>query len=693
MKILLCLFLAFTSSALAGPLVEVLEPEVLQKLDQPGVFSLATVLGAENAERDYLSRRGGELGLTRLKILRLNGFVESRNGLYKSLLDQITADVSEIKTTSGEKMAYSSEQAEKLAPAGNVARHFDPYFLTSARSAFPLIAVVNRIDRKDFSGACGELRFIYRLAYYRAEKRQNELLESRSTMPLFLNVVYEYSSAGGCESIARSWNSSAAGSPAEKAAWLMAGPLEKSKVKLKQIELNMQIVRFPSGQKTDFGGQAIYLFRIFREQDGSLVSIPLENTPNVGEILKQPALKDALLRQISDRANLEKIDQGIFVLENTNGKLLATRALSFSTSGRARLANKPFTAIFGAGAKDLEKVDLSGLKFLRSRAGLVERLNNQSCIGCHQSSGTAGFHMLGMTGTLNSEFNQVVLPFSPHFYAEHLRRNTYVADLAEGKSPNTFRPLSIQTEADWRSGAPVFAAPKARDLCLPDGKDFVGGGCDKDSECRVNVQNSALGVAIGECIAKKNVTAGHVCREGKVSTASFNPEYGDFHNLKSFRDTIDISKTFAEGCGNPAGGVPLGRISRACESESSAGRLEFVDALAPGKIPPKEMCAMRGGPQFDECAKSPNPPDCLAKAKIARGLLDTCYIGSFCREDYICQRLPEDVSRLYSGATKEKVKARITKLGELGIGFCVPNYFVFNMRADGHIIPETRPKD
>lgn len=31
--------------------------------------------------------------------------------------------------------------------------------------------------------------------------------------------------------------------------------------------------------------------------------------------------------------------------------------------------------------------------------------------------------------------------------------------------------------------------------------------------------------------------------------------------------------------------------------------------------------------------------------------------------------------------------ARIQKLG---IGFCQPKYFIFNMRADGHIIPKGR---
>lgn len=682
-----------TLSATAAPEVDSLDPAVLKELDAPGAYSLATLLGATSTEKSFLEEKGGDLALTRLKVLRLARFHESGNAAYRTLADRIRADVEELKSKSGEKMAFSSEEAEKLAPAGNVARHFDPFWLTSARAGFPLIAVVNRLDRRDQIGGCGEVRFVYRLAYYKAEKKGAELLESRSTLPLFLNAIFEYAPGTDCRAVAANWDADANGAardPAAFAEWLRKNPLEKSRLRFKQLELNMQIVRFPSGQKTDFGGQAIYLFRIFQEKDGALVSVPLESTPDVAAIESSPALKEDLVRQI--RANLGKIDQGLFVLENTDGKMLTSRALSFSTSGRGRLANKPFTALFGPGAEALKGIDLAGLKHVKSAQGLVERLNNHTCTGCHQSAGTAGFQLLGLTGTLNSAFNQVVLPFSPHYYAERIRRSDYVRKVAEGIAPNAFRPHSIFPAADWSGAEPTFHAARVRDLCLPDDKHLGALPCASGLTCRQTVENKALGMTIGECVQKPNTVAGHVCRDGKVSTAKLEPSLGDLYNLKSFRDTIDISKTFSDvgACGKPEGGVPLGRNSKGCDSNTPAGRLEFVDSLKPGQAPPKEMCAMRGGPQFDECAKSKDPPDCLAKTKIARGLLDTCSPGNFCREDYICQQLPTDISRLYSGKEKETVSRRIAKLGELGIGFCVPNYFIFNMRADGHIIPEGR---
>jgi hypothetical protein len=693
---LVLLFSVFCACpALAAPVVEVVDPPVLEQLDKPGVYSLATILGLADQESDFLARSQGDLQLKGLKVMRLGAMSAAKNAKYDSLAERVRLDVEEIKKASGEKMAFSSEEAEKLGPAGNVARHFDPFWLSSPSAGFPLIAVVNRIDRKDFSpGTCGEVRFIYRLAYYRSKELKGALQESRSTLPLFLNVIFEYpqEADGSCREIAKAWAPSPAADPAEEAARLLAGPLAKAKARLKQIELNMQIVRFPSGQKIDFGGQAIYLFRIFQEQAGALVAVPLENTPNVAEIKKSKSLQDSLVRQIA--AGLQKIDTGTFVLENSEGKLLATKALSFSTSGRARLANKPFTAIFGAEAAELARLDFKALSTVKGAKGLTERLNNLSCTGCHQSSGTAGFHFLGMTGSLNSTFNQVVLPFSPHYYAERVRRQTYVAKLGAGEAANEYRPLSFAPPADWSEAKPKFGPARVRDLCLPAGAEFGEGiACEAGAECRLNVTNKAVGITVGECVLKKNVVAGHVCRDGAIKTSALELERGELYNLRSFRDTVDIEKTFQAGglaCGNPKGGVPLGRISKACESDTAAGRLEFVDKLKSGDTAPAEICAMRGGAQFDECAATANPPDCLAKAKIARGLLDSCQLGRFCREDYICQKLPEDVSRLYSGAEKELVKGRIRKLGQLGIGFCVPNYFLFNMRADGHLIPEGR---
>lgn len=677
-------------------MVDVLDPATLAILDVPGSHSLATVVGAANLEADSLRKRDGDPAYARLKHLRLSDLSAAHLPWFDSIASRVVDDISEIRKASGVKMAFSSAQAEKEATGEGMPRHFDPFWLSSVRAAFPLIAVVNRIDRRDFDpNTCGELRFIYRLAYYENAAKG----ESRSTLPMFLNVVYNYlpDAAGSCREVAQSWsNAPRFASAAEQAAWLLAGPLEPSRAKFRQIELNMQVARFPSEIGAGFGGQAIYLFRIFREDGSRLSPIPLENTPDVAAIRGSQSLKNALLKQLSDPANLRAIDQGAFTLENTDGKLLSTRALSFSTSGRERLGNRPYTAIFGAEAADLARTDFGGLQFVRSPKGLVERMNNLTCNGCHQAGGTAGFHMLGNAGTLNSTFNQVLLPFSSHYWAERTRREAYVASVADDQAPNVFRPHSVYPTASWSApgSLPAFNRGFARDFCIPSTSDFAQGiGCASGSECRLDVSNSALGFSIGTCVATPNSIAGHACRKGVISTAKQDFSLGDLYNVRAINDVMDVDREMIDGgnrCGHPHGGVPLGRVAKACEADSSEGRLEFVDKLGDGRSPPQEICAMRGGPQFDECANSSNPPRCLDEAKIVRALLDTCYAGHFCREDYICQRLPEQVSRVYSSSTRALVAGRLKKLAELGVGFCVPNYFVFNMRADGHPVPEGR---
>ncbi len=690
--------------ALAQPRVDLLNPDTLSLLDQPGDYSFATVLGLADAEREFTRESAAEVGMRRLKYLRLNELARLSTTQYKPIADLIRSDIEELIAKSGERMAYSTEQAETMAKDGKVPRHFDFYWLTSGQAAFPLVAVVNRIDKRDFyADTCGEVRLIYRLSYYRAEILQNIEVESRSTLPLFLNVVFDYplGADASCADVARLWTSEAVTKPADAAALIRAmkeGPLAKSRLRLKQIELNMQAVRYPSELKNDFGGQAVYLMRIFRDLGEKMTPIPLENTLNVAAISQSRSLRDALIAQIQNPENLKKIDNGTFVLENTNGELLATRALSFTTVGRARLGNKPFSAVFGANGEGLKDVDIRGLKFVKSTLGLVERLNNTSCMGCHQTGGTAGFHLLGRAGALNTAFNQVILPFSPHYLAERTRRSGYIEALAKSQAANTFRPMSFYPVASGSdaSGLPTYRASRKREACLSRAQTEFGVtlACAAGTACKLTAKNEAGGLNIGECVETPNVTAGNVCRRGIITSAPIRPELGDLYNLFAIKDKMDASETFNDqgGCTVPEQGVPLGRISRRCQADSDAGRLKIVDAMKTAADKPKEMCVIQGGDVFDDCAKSSNPPECLvqAAATIARAFLDTCSAQDPCREDYICQQLPREVSMQYQGETRKLVDARIAKLQSLGVGFCVPNYFVFNMRADGHILPEGR---
>src|SRR6185503_8583234 len=94
---------------------------------------------------------------------------------------------------------------------------------------------------------------------------------------------------------------------------------------------------------------------------------------------------------------------------------------------------------------------------------------------------------------------------------------------------------------------------------------------------------------------------------------------------------------------------------------------------------------------------------CL-EARVVRAMLDACAPGHFCREDYICQKLPDydriadrdygntraSTGRRANLSTPAQINARTLRaLQSAQVGFCVPTYFLFNMRLDGHPSPAT----
>ncbi len=704
-------FFSLSGQSVRAPVTDIFDTETLEALDQPGLFSLATVLQPENAGNEksemYANAiRNGD----RLKKLRLNSLYREST-YFRDIADTIAADTRELMAQSGLKFAYSAQQAESLAPAGNIGRHFDWHWLTSASAAFTLVAVVNRIDRKDFyDSGCGEIRLIYRLAYSRRVKKGKQFHENYSTLPVFLNVVFERKTAD-CRAAAREWS----------VVPQLPDLLSRNHLRLRQIELNMQVLRFPSGQMTDFGGQAVYLLRIFGDSEGKFQPLPLENTPDVSLIASDVSLQTDLARQLSDEKNLPLIDRGTFVLHNTSGKMLAKRALSFSTTGRQRLANKPFASLYGHSPviRDvLSQAKLESMRFVASIPGLLERLDAMSCMGCHQTNSTAGFHTLGINAENNSSFNRTLIPFSPHFHSERNRRISYLFALAGEANPDLFRPHPAYVLNSAVPGA--IATPQksgVRGLCLRDTRHFkMPLACaDKEAECLITAQNERLGFQIGECVVRRSAPAkamfgGHICRLGKISDASPGalqkiPPHQDF-NLSSFKDRItDLGGTgipaelYANSaslrnffCGEPRKGTPLGRIAKKCVNNSAEGRLEFAENLS-GNIISREVCAVSGGTHFDACAAGEDPVTCLTNTPVARTMLDICYQGQFCREDYICQKLPREIALRYTGTERHQVSERIDAFSSRGYGFCTPNYFIFNMRIDGHILPEKRQQE
>jgi hypothetical protein len=596
-------------------------------------------------------------------------------------------------------LSNNSQHPYTVERDGDEPRHFDERWLNSKYGEMKLIAVINRMDRADFDpSSCGEVRFIYRLSY-RAPK-------SSSSLPFFLNVVKTYPKQADCSVFAKRWQLAAV-TPAA----LKAGPLKD--LAFKQMEVNFQSLRFTSGYMHDFGGQAMYMQRIFRIANGELEPVALENTPDVQAFEKNPALLQKLVAYLRQGDNLRRLDNGTLVIDDPS--LMTKFSISWSTLGRARTANKPYSRIFQNHRADLESIGIANLTFIKSHDALVERLNNLTCMGCHQSGGMAGFHLPGYADDRYSHgFNKQQQALSPHATAETVRRKAYIEALAAGHKPNTFRPHSNFTDADWTAAParPEFKRAAVGQLCVAT-HDFAGapacGPIDgQPTSCQRTVTSKTEPVIFGECVVKGGrASAGAVCWRGEITEVTNQPaDRGPIpaYNLFAFQDKWKLASSAYTGgevgnlrCVLPQSGAPLGRASRKCtlDEENFAG----IDPAR--KIPP-QLCANQGGNGFDLCAAAGNSGACL-EARVVRGMLDSCSPSRGCREDYICQKFPayhKIAATTYGNIRANGQRANLSTpsqirgvaidaLHQAEVGFCVPTYFLFNMRLDGHPSPVT----
>jgi hypothetical protein len=636
----------------AVPVLDVRDPALVAGLEKRA-FSLEAVLGG-----------GAASNLREL---------HAGNPAYRRMADQVGKDVVALR----QEMLQNGRVLHVVTDQ-NVGRILDLRWLQSPLASFRLVGVVNRLDRKDFADltgeqGCGEVRLIYRLAYQ--FRRANVTYGSR--MPFNLNVVYRVNRGGdaACGDVARAWIPAAdVAGPERQIEWLLGGPLDRKRMSLKQIEVNAQVVRFPSGMETEFGGQAVYLLRIFAaESSPSGLRVrekPLENTPDVARLKHDSELRRKLAAYLT--GSVAAIDQGVFQIPD---EFLATKVFSFSTYGSARLANHPFTELMSE--QDLSGVPFAGLKLMRSPKALLERLDTATCMGCHQSNATAGFHFFGYDQPDASSFNRVKIAVSPHFHAESFRRRAYVEAVAEGAQPNRFRPLPAAPPAAWtRNGSPASQAPvpQAAGLgmpCLPEAAkaNFAATwSCAATAACQVIATNNRLGIEMGQCLPReeKQVFSGLPCLSGEIRTAA--APYRDTFLIKaqlhSLRKVADFE---GYNCRPPKIGVPGGLSYRKCTEADKR-----FDSFRAAKAAPNEICGLAGGKAFDECVASNNFAKCYS-ASVVRGNRPTCGENRFCREDFMCQALPDDIP----GA------ADVVK----DFGFCSPTYFLFQMRMDNHPDP------
>lgn len=552
-------------------MVLVSDPDVLGSLEKNGFDFGSAVTGAPAASNAELVARPP----------------------YRALVDAIAADLAEARA------------ADPAAGVGmrHAHRQFDVRFLSSKSARFELTGVVNRLDRTPFAPEnCGEVRLVYRLAY-RAE-RSAGAFESR--LPMTVNVVSfqprgAEGGAGGCREVAAAWMRSAETTKANEAAWLVSerGPLapaRRAAWKPKSVELNFQSVRWPATVRPQLGGHAEYVLRVFARTDGArgLSPAPLENTPDVARIAKDPALRARLAAFLAARETLARVDDGTLVLPD---EFLANRATSVAPHGLARKANRAYGALLEPAA--FAALDLAGRKVARSPAALLRRLDTLSCPGCHQSRSIAGFHLLGVERP-SDRVDAVEVPMSPHLHGDIARRRAYVEAVARGAVPGEVRPFAERTPEDSGRGA----------HCGLGDTGFADWTCAPGLRCVKGIDPE-----VGACEAEAPAV-GDGCESGELRPSG-----------NSHRDGARLAKrACAEGrvCEATSVGFPGGMCAGSCEglaSDATCGGIAILDAF--------NACLGRGEP-FEACIADHTRP----------GALQACDFHTACRDDYVCARTP-----------------------------------------------------
>jgi hypothetical protein len=293
--------------------------------------------------------------------------------------------------------------------------------------------------------------------------------------------------------------------------------------------------------------------------------------------------------------------------------------------GFSRRANRPFRSLIDPA--ELAGLELAERELVTTPSALLVRLDELTCAGCHQARSVAGFHLLGEDPAEVAPGNALAIATSPHLIADLERRKTIAAALAAGERPALSPPFAQRAPRDPGAsgsrcglGDPAFAAWTCATGLRCIGPDVPG------DDPGIGVCAGAETSQVGEACELGAVVPHRDPRRDRILAASERP-------CAAGLDCIPSKQGFPGGLCAAAG----------CESSS-----------------PGSVCGVIAGAGFDACLIAGRPfPRCIAES-LREMTMRGCGEAAPCRDDYICARTPA------------------------GGGACVPPYFLFQLRVDGH---------
>lgn len=737
MRLSICLlvatFLAASSIALGAHPIEkgvaITDSEAMRELETRG-FAFSAMM-SPSWKRGEATRVMSNAELTRIApIASLKTLVGDEFSAYLDNYIKRTG-ITRSRVTEGTKGSY---------------RLFDLDALVSEHARFELVGVINRMDRMFRSPTtCGEVRLIYRLAYrieaqgmkprlkeggnpqkdkdWIFERQPNEWVESR--LPMTLNLVLGARAAPKpgepervkCEDIAKRWiesgKSNLSGAALARQLLAKGGLMELvAPEQIDRLESNLQVIRVPAFVAKEFGGNAEYLLHVFKWNSVSRTfSIDnLENQIDRSKLLADKALMADFKAWLNTPEQLHKLAEGTIEIPK---RFLAYRAITSAPGGTARATNRPFMGLMSdAEAEKLysslreaaAKLDPEKrLRNIASAQGLQQRLNDVTCTGCHQSRAIGGFHFLGAdrkASIAKLPQNSIFVPGSAHFYSDLPRRRAVVEAIAARRTPDEGRGFAMRPRVTGRGGKVVF--PASYDglrrgwgaNCATDRKgdaSFRDWGCAPGLVCKT-LHHSEAEAGLGICLSKASNLS-----ELKIGDpfifGTFKAERvsdGLNPNVFRFRDrycpTEDVINRHHLGDGQdlttdgclPTPGDPDNESKRKYVRGEGAYQFGgFFGGLRKRRVKDCSAsaaagtaCTSEAGLAFTECVmqlddrKTSFVPCLTLPLTTARALVRSCNIDRPCRDDYVC---------LATSAT-----------AKTGLGACLPPYFLFQFRIDGH---------
>jgi hypothetical protein len=361
---------------------------------------------------------------------------------------------------------------------------FDRALLYSPNSRFVLAGIVNRMDRAYVTpDSCGEI-LIYRLVRTDMSETTGDVPAS-PRLPMTLNVILKARGATSgsvkaitCAEIARRWlvvgESALTGADLAAAFLFGDGPLDLVETDdIDRIETNLQIAHASKSAVRDF--RTDYLLKVFRYngQSQAFEEAPLENQIDRDRIVADHNLRREFKAWLLDPAHFSELDRGAILIPE---KFLSTGAIAATPVGFASSSLQPaFGLVQGEGAAAdavfsnsdvvaaLKNASERGiaLQNIRSVAGFERRLNDMTCSGCHQTRGIGGFHFPGVDWMAARPSNSTVVPASPHFFGDQVRRRDILASWRDGKRPDYSRGFSSRPQL--RGGSTELAGTEYQD--------------------------------------------------------------------------------------------------------------------------------------------------------------------------------------------------------------------------------------